>query len=208
MDGPGGFHLDAPWSGFYGQSYLPGKMQSGIGIWIAPAVLERIKASPIELHLTFAISRLKAGPASRPIPTGEFAAAGLGICMVPPLEPTSATLEADCRSPWMPPLTYIKSQVHEGPCGASAAAVRDASGWVGTYNPDPGMFKISPIVMSRSQLSFLIRADSTMPNHVPAFCPDTPMQFTQYALADRMQVDFTFNDVIFANLLSFPHAAQ
>jgi hypothetical protein len=219
IDGPAGFHWDSPWEARSGQRYLPGATQSSLQVSMSPAVYDRIKASTVQLHLTFALSRLQAGEtANLRIPTGEFAVPGFGVCVAPQngfsqktdtsngSEPRSfefPMLEFSCRSALrQPPLTYIKAQARDGPripYQTDSSPTMPLETWQGNLDREPADLSISPIVTfvpwHATERRPEVRSDGSVVLHSLSLIPGTPMAFTPYHFVDGTRAEFTLSNV-------------
>jgi hypothetical protein len=195
IEGPQGFVWTSPWQAMYARS-LPGQQDFTVQFAIDSAIFDRLKSAPVTLHLTFAWTQLRSGPAHRiEIPTHDFVVPGFGICS-PDVLLTSPTQIGgiNCRSALRHPrLTYVETRWSENPCSgaATAAAGIEGSGWTGSLDPNPADFSIPAIWTTPLPLSSNWNYAEGRPAKPRDLCPGAPLTFTEYTVVQRTQSDYT-----------------
>jgi hypothetical protein len=188
---PNGLHWSSSWQNA-GQYFTPDEDLSTISIDVDRAFLEKVKDLPVQVRLTWALSRLRAGATGQAIVgDGEFNIPG-GICAQQGDDYTSSFA---CRFPMRQPrLNRFTAMWSHQRCShppSPDAAPVPASGWVGALGNLPADFGITSVWTSSLYFpgqGFFIanRADRTY------LCPGTPINFTEYTLVDRFQLDLSF----------------
>jgi hypothetical protein len=200
LDTPDGFHWSSSWQGIYGIQFLPGLDKSKLPIRISRTVYDRVRSSPAVIHLTFALTLMKAGRVTRiPLMLREFAVPDFGVCE-PALSWTLSEIDGlSCRAALrQPKSTYVSVVWSNNPCSASptttASGVQGAA-WTGTPADDPAEFGITPVWTIPVNLSNSWKSD---PGRPPAeqrhLCPGTPVTFTEYNVVEREQYSLTLSD--------------
>jgi len=202
IDGPGGSRWESPWQPVYNESYLPGTSDSSIRFRIRRSVYDRFKTGPVNLHLTFAIEKVRASGVTRiSLPSSEFAVPGVGICTPQsswfgfPPQITGISCRSAMRGPQ---LNYVAAQWSDTGDKAACSAVPEESDpllgttWIGSFDTDPAEFGITSVWEAPLNLS----------NGGPFFregkqvwfrqlCPGTPVTFTSYELAGRSRLEMS-----------------
>jgi len=198
-----GFSWTSSWQGTYGDRYLPDSDKVDLHIGIDSTVYQRLKGTQAKLHLSLALTRLRAGATtSIVLPTGNVELPGFGICSAHPdfaFESYQPGEDLDCRSALhQPQLTYLSTVWQDEPCSASQPTPEHtalADGWTGNLNPNPAEFGITSVWTPF--VNFNRRDHNGMPDSSSKWrlCPGAPLRATQYYLVDRTQMEFTLPEV-------------
>jgi ABC-type transport system involved in multi-copper enzyme maturation permease subunit len=169
---------------------LPGVRTATLYLPLPNDVYERFQSTPITLHVSFAITRLKADTTTvMKYPSGETSVPGVGICS----RGSSPGITLVCRSVnWQPRLTHITTLWSKSPCSESSVANENSSPadvWSEFYAGSPEA-SISPVV-SR-YLNFNLAGFHTQAPAADHLCLGAPLTITQYQILDRTQADFVF----------------
>jgi hypothetical protein len=188
---PNGLRWSSSWQSAR-QYFIPDENLSTVSINVDRAFLEKVKDLSVKVQLTWALSRLRAGATGQAIVAdGEFKIPG-GICFQQGYDHTSSFA---CRFPMRQPrLSRFTAMWSHQPCSqprSPDATPVPASGWVGAIGNLPAEFGITSVWTSSIYFpgqGFFIanRADRTY------LCPGTPINFTEYTLIDRFQLDLSF----------------
>jgi hypothetical protein len=188
---PNGLQWSSSWQNVR-QYFLPDDDLSTITVIVDRAFLEKVKDLPVQVQLTWALSRLRAGaPGQAIVGDEEFNIPG-GICSHQGEDYTSSFT---CRFPMRQPrLTRFTAMWSHRPCSQPRSpddTPVPASGWVGTLGNLPADFGITSVWTSSLYFpgqGFFIpeRSNRTY------LCPGTPISFTEYTLIDRSQLDLSF----------------
>jgi hypothetical protein len=188
---PNGLHWSSSWQNAR-QYFTPDEKFSTVTVIVDRAFLEKVKDLPVEVRLTWALSRLRAGAIEQAIVgDGEFNIPG-GICS---RQGDDYTSSFTCRFPMRQPrLTRFTAMWSHQQCSqpqSPDATLVPASRWVGALGNLPADFGITSVWMSSLYFpgqGFFItnRADRTY------LCPGSPINFTEYTLVDRFQLDLSF----------------
>ena len=178
------------WEGRFERT-LPGVHPATLSLALPPTVYERFRSIPITLHVSFAVTRLKADTTTvMRYPSSEVSVPGVGICS----RGSSPGITLICRSVnWQPRLTHITTLWSDTPCSESSQANGNASlgdAWGDFYTGTPEA-TISPVV---SRYLYFSLPGSHGQNPGGHLCPGAPITITQYQTFDRTQADFTFPD--------------
>jgi hypothetical protein len=194
VDAGNGSHWTSPWQAFNNQQYLPGRGESGILVLMNRVFFDQVKATPVTLHFTIALTLVQAGKViSIPLPAQDFSVPDFGICSPQPDFLRRQFSGITCRfAMHQPKLTYITTHWTEGACPASQDPQSGVQGaaWIGSLESSPAEFGISPVLTQSINLSNETKGEgpSSEPRHL---CPGTPVTFTQYNFAGKTQYDFT-----------------
>lgn len=197
MQAPNGARWESPWNSLYLEHLLPGMSEPTVRFRMRRSVYEQFKANPANLRLTFAINQARAAStASIPIPLGEFAVSGFGICTPQtgwfnyPKEITGIT----CRTPMRyPRLTYVTAHWSEGPCAGGGENERQMLGtaWVGSFDGAPAEFGITSVWETPLNLSNSWTGYNKGTIQARRLCPGSPVTFTRYELTGHAQIAIT-----------------
>ena len=188
---PNGLHWSSSWQNAR-QYFTPDEDLSTVSIDVNRAFLEKVKDLPVQVRLTWALSRLRAGATRQAIVGDEEFNIPGGICAQQGDDYTSSFA---CRFPMRQPrLTRFAAMWSHRPCSqpqSQDATPVPASGWVGALGNLPAEFGITSVWTSSLYFpgqGFFIanKADRTY------LCPGTPISFTEYNLVDRSQLDLSF----------------
>jgi hypothetical protein len=188
---PNGLHWSSSWQNAR-QYFTPDENLSTINVNVNRAFLEKVKDLPVQVRLTWALSRLRAGATRQAIVGDEEFNIPGGICS---RQGDDYTSSFTCRFPMRQPrLTRFTAMWSHQRCSqpqAPDAAPVPASGWVGALGNLPADFGITSVWTSSLYFpgqGFFIanRTDRTY------LCPGTPVNFTEYTLIDRSQLDLLF----------------
>jgi hypothetical protein len=162
---------------------------STINVDVDRTFLEKVKDLPVQVRLTWALSRLRAGKTGQAIVSDEeFAIPGNGICAEQGKDYNSSLA---CRFPMRQPrLTRFAAMWSRQPCSQTQspdATSVFASGWIGTLDNSPAEFGITSVWTSALYFpgQGFAQRDGKGRTYL---CPGTPISFTEYALVDRSQL--------------------
>jgi hypothetical protein len=188
---PIGLHWSSSWQNAR-QYFTPDEDLSTISVNVNRAFLEKVKDLPVQVRLTWALSRLRAGATGQAIVGDEEFNIPGGICSHQGDDYTSSFA---CRFPLRQPrLSRFTAMWSHRPCSqpqSPDATFVTASGWVGALGNLPADFGITSVWTSSLYFpgqGFFIanRSDRTF------LCPGSPISFTEYTLIDRSQLDLSF----------------
>ena len=185
-----GSQWTSPWQEIH-DHISPAGNSGWLSLELSPALYNRFKSGPVNLHITFAVSRYQAvSVATIPYPTHDQAVPGIGICGA------DAEYRYDndtllCRSaPRDPRLTYFTTLWTNAPCSvppASPGATPQVDAWDESGNPG-----FAPLTAVRLSRVFFFKDE---PAHAH-LCPGSPLTVTQYHLVDRTQAGFTLANFV------------
>jgi hypothetical protein len=200
FSGPNGYSWTSPWEAVHNQRYLPDSGEATLQIRVDRAAYERLKAARAGLHLSFALTRLRAGATTSVVlPTRDIKLPNFGVCSVDPdWAVRSYSVSLDCRSALhQPQLTHLTTLWSDKPCSSSQPGPEHtavADGWTGDLNPDPAEFGITSVWTPYVYFDTgRVNSSSTQWR----FCPGAPFRATQYYLVDRTQMELTIPDFQF-----------
>jgi hypothetical protein len=185
---PNGLNWSSSWQNAR-QYFTPGEDLSTVNVLVDRAFLEKVKDLPVQIHMTWALSRLRAGATGRAtVSDEEFTIPDGGICA---LQGNDYTSFISCRFPMRQPrLTRFSAMWSRQRCfqpESPDAPPAPASGWLGILGNFPAKFGITSVWTST--LYFPVQGDFIhRPGHTN-LCPGTPINFTEYTLTDRSQLD-------------------
>jgi len=191
---PNGLHWSSSWQNAR-QYFTPDENLSTVSVLVDRAFLEKVKDLPVQVRLTWALSRLRAGATGQAIVGDEEFNIPGGICSQQGDDYTSSFT---CRFPMRQPrLTRFTAMWCHRPCSqpqSPDATPVPASGWVGTLGNLPAEFGITSVWPSSLYFpgqGFFIanKADRTY------LCPGTPINFTEYTLVDRFQLNLSLPEM-------------
>jgi hypothetical protein len=203
VDAANGSHWTSPWQAASSSNYLPGMSESGVNFLMSRALFDQVRSMPVTLHFTLALTQVHAGNVrSIPLPTQDFSVPDFGICSPDPRWMDRHFFGIACRFALRQPrLTYISVRWSESPCTASQPDPNtgvEGDTWVGTLENSPAEFGITSVSSPPIGLSNAtkVEGNKSEPRHL---CPGTPVTFTQYNFARRLQYDFAIPDFRFPN---------
>ncbi len=191
-----GAHGSIPWQPVDNLHYLSDTQDSSISFIMDRSIYERIKAAPILLQLTLALTQGQAGEATTiPLPATDFSVHDFGICS-PEIglgDTLSQITGISCRSAFRQPyLTYIETLWSNSPCSGAATepdnGVQGAA-WAGDFDTAPAQFGITSVwsvIVSLSN-SWRYTGVRDRPQELRYLCPGTPVAFTRYNFVKRFQ---------------------
>jgi hypothetical protein len=192
---PNGLHWSSSWQGA-GQYFLPNDVSSTISVNINRAFLEKVKDLPVQVRITWALSRLRAGVTRQAINgEEEFTLPNGGICSQQGDDYTSSFA---CRFPMRQPrlanFTAMWSHQRCSQGQSPDATLVPASGWVGSLGDAPADFGITPVWTSSL---YFPGQGFTIPSLSKRtyLCPGTPINFTEYTLIDRSQLNLSLPEM-------------
>jgi hypothetical protein len=188
---PNGLHWSSSWQNAR-QYFTPDENLSTINVNVNRAFLEKVKDLPVQVRLTWALSQLHAGATRQAIVGDEEFNIPRGICSRQGDDYTSSfTCRFPMRQPRLTRFTAMWShQRCSQPQSLDATPVA-ASGWVGTLGNLPADFGITSVWTSSLYFpgqGFFIAERSNR----TYLCPGAPINFTEYTLVDRLQLDLSF----------------
>jgi hypothetical protein len=186
---PNGIHWSSYWQS-YGEYFTSTGSTSAVDVRVSRAFLEKVKDLPVQVRITFAVSRVRAG-ATRQAIIGdeEFTIPDGGICSQPGDDYTSSIA---CRFPMRGPrLTNFSATWSRLPCSQPQSSDNppvSASGWAGSLDDAPADFGITSVWSS--SLFFPGQGFAvSKPSDRTFLCPGTPISFTEYTLVDKSRID-------------------
>ena len=200
VDAGKGSHWTSPWQGanIY---YVPGTSESGVNFLMSRAFFDQVRSRPVTLHFTLALTQAQAGNVrSIPLATQDFSVPDFGICSPDPRFMERQYWGIACRFALRQPrLTYISVRWSDGPCPAQQPDPNtgvEGDAWIGTLDNSPAEFGItsvwSPAIGPSNATK--VEGNEAEPRHL---CPGTPVTFTQYNFAKRLQYNFDIPDFRF-----------
>jgi hypothetical protein len=194
VDGGNGFHWISPWQSM-NTEFLSGSSQTWITVQMNRAIFDQIKAAPVTLHFTVALTLVRAGKqTSIPLPTQDFSVPDFGLCSPQPDPFHRQIFGIACRfALHQPRLTYISVRWADGQCPADSNSGVAGDAWMGALVDSPAESGISPVLNPGINLSNETKGEEPEAEH-RHLCPGTPVTFTQYNLAGKTQYDFTLSD--------------
>jgi hypothetical protein len=185
---PNGLNWSSSWQNAR-QYFTPDKDLSTVDVIVDRAFLEKVKDLPVQIHMTWALSRLRAGATGQAVVSDEeFTIPDGGICAQQGHDYTSSFA---CRFPMRQPrLTRFSAIWSRQRCfqpESPDASPVPASGWLGTLGNLPAEFGITSVWTSSlyfpGQGDFIHRPGRTY------LCPGAAINFTEYTLVDRFHLD-------------------
>ncbi|HWB31708.1 MAG TPA: hypothetical protein VG714_00895 [Acidobacteriaceae bacterium] len=193
IDGPSrGMHWTTPWWASNILRVLPGQHLQHVEFMLDREQYERFKSLPVTLHLTLAVTELRAGGDTTAVLSGgDFAVNGFGVCTGRWLYRFPASIP--CRSSELgrPPLTRVSTAwtrtdepgayVPPGPITAEA--------WADTNYYERELFlRLLPVWPGGLSLSPHSAYGELSSTRGLELAPGAPMHFTQYTVTGRTQV--------------------
>jgi len=156
-------------------------------------VYDRLKNVPSKLTLTLALTDVKGGKSIEiPLPKTmqEFTVPGLAICTPQEgFEGDAAALA--CRFPFQAPLTQVSSRTFDEPCAQRHEDLGvETSGWFGSLDNHAPEITLVPVRYPSFPLPMGLR-QTEKGRGMGNYCPGTPVTFTHFELARRMQTTIT-----------------
>jgi hypothetical protein len=200
IDAAGQARWESPWQVVYNETHMPGNSDSWLRFRIRRAVYDRLKSTPVTLHLSFAVDDTQAaGSSSIPMTASDFSVPDFGICTPQAyswLRRNPEITGISCRSAMRHPhLTYVTAQWTDGSCSDLDPEKTLGTAWTGSLDSDPAEFGITsvwtlPLTFSNNWGNRR-GGDIALPRH---FCPGSPITFTAYNRVARGQVGLTIQD--------------
>ena len=187
---PNGLQWSSYWQ-FDGQYFTPADTNSTVGVKVNRAFLEKVKNLPVQVQITWAVSRLRAGATRKITLQNEaFAIPDGGICSMQNDDySSSATCKFAMRQPR---LTNFTAMWSHKPCSQGQSAGNTfvpASGWMGSLDKAPADFGITSVWTSSLYFPGQGFAASGTPADRTFLCPGAPISFTEYSLIDQARID-------------------
>jgi len=180
-----------------------------LDVLIPRADYERLKSSPLTLHLDFALTEARpAWSRQFPLPEGKFMIPEFASCATMANRPveTLGILAVDCRFPLRAPqLTTVSATETIGPCGAAPAQTADRALPVyetvlGDFDTAPADFGISPMEERQflgspnNNAITIINGKTVNDAQASRLCPGTPVVVTQYRKVRAVQTGMTIEN--------------
>jgi hypothetical protein len=197
IEAPDGSRFTAPWWTYEKRWEVAGTHRDNVHIMLPRDVYDRYRNTPVTLHLTLALMRLRAGW-SRTVTVEDkaFAVPGFGVCDIHLLFMDHGL---GCQAALGdPPLNFVATTMLARPCsgpqGNPAEAAR-LTGWVGSATQDPVRFGAVAVTALYARLN-VRNPDGSEVAHERGLelCPGVPITFTQYDVERRMQASVTIPD--------------
>jgi len=181
VEAPNGLRWNSRWQNV-SNYYRPEISRTFIDIPIDEKFLDRIKATPVTVTLTFALIQLRAGTTvTNQAGDQDFSIAG-GICSVSNIFGRFP----ECRFAMGDPgLAFVSARWTDGPCSqAPRSSESESLGnvWVGTIDPTPAEFGLDPVKPKP-----LIFSNPPATSRSSFICPGTPITATPYSVVRRLQ---------------------
>jgi hypothetical protein len=171
---------------------------------------ERLVASPLTLHLDFALTQARPAWSKKfGLPEGDFNVPGFGSCSSVKDQPRGIQRISGfiCRFPLRPPkLTTLTAFQTKGPCSAAATSPRDPKLFVsnsfGNFDPAPASFSLSSVDETYfSKGGGYLSSDGKPLDEslIPRLCPGAPVVITQYQKVRSMQNSVTIDNFNLSN---------
>ena len=196
IDAPNGLRWTSPWQSAYGRRSLPETPASEVEVNVSRAFYDEVRASPVTLHLTFAITELRVGSSSNiQLPLGRFPVPHVGICSPDVTWETLYITGISCLSALhQPALNYVSVLWSSTRCSEAptpqATGVQGA-GWVGALDNSPADFGITSVWRTSVNLSNNGTENRFYTPENRHLCPGTTVTFTPYDSVRRTQTDLT-----------------
>lgn len=218
LEAADGSRWTSVWQPLEADRFMPGDNWARTTFSMPLSVYEKLKAKPLQVHLTFALAQEREGETARiSIPVQDFKVPGFGICtpVVGFSERPDEISGITCRAALhQPDLTLIQAAWLNDRCDVSVTEqpqMERGEAWVGAAPVDPASLIIAPVWSSTVPLShtratqMVIYSSMTdkstqqakvsrhvmEPSHL---CPGSPITFTRYSLSQRMQATFDIQD--------------
>ena len=184
----GSVHWESKWLSTYGY-YVPGEEPGRLRVLINRDVYDGLRGQKVDLHLTFALSGLRAGDSSeRVIGAREFAIPYDGICSLQQGNGERSLSELHCRYPLRgSPITYVTAPGTTGVCNGSATGSKiTAHDWAGPRFSGQRQFDFGFSPVHTLDEVFYFQRDEEESNFTGGrLCPGTSVSFTDYYPAGR-----------------------
>jgi len=163
---------------------------------------DRLKSSPLTLHLDFALTQAKPWRSWRfPFPEGKFTIADLASCTSQEDSQRDIT-GLVCNYPLRTPVTSLTAYPTKGVCRAAPDSAGDPavdiSSTTGDFNTAPATFGISPLEQSMSMSfgTYNSENDTTpqVSSQLSRLCPGSPVAVTEYRKARAVQTGATIEN--------------
>jgi hypothetical protein len=204
-EAPNGFHWASNWQDTAAPKFYAGAEGSDAAVSMPRAIYEQLKAMPLTLRVTLALTQAKATSVSHiALPRNDFSVPGFGVCA--PLTgfftPFSQATGLICRSALRdPPLTYINVVWSDTPCNLphpeTDPGVQGAA-WAGSLDRAPADPNISPVQQVNFGLSNGYQNGRNGGSRY--LCPGAPVTFTQYERVGQTQAGITIHDFHLPNV--------
>lgn len=171
------------WQGVF-LTWMPGAKDSEVSLKVNRAFYNRTKDKPVTVHLSLALTMLRAGNVTRIVlPEGRFSLPGGSVCK----NASGWVEEISCLSPMrQPPLTLVTTQFSTQEC-SSAPPANDGDrglGWIGTLDSQPAEFGITSVWVTSVYLQPISSKQSAGRQHL---CTGSPLLSTPYSVVSRNQ---------------------
>lgn len=171
---PGGQRWTSGWHGGGGH-WLPNRQYDQTSITIDRDFFERVKFTPVKVHITYALAPAHARETTRTVPQpGQFAVPGEGRCTFVPFNPEMILCAFPLKSPTL--LVSVKSDEitcaqRQNHSWLSPGTI--GYGWISSFSAIVPEFGISPI--SFRTLSVNDWGEVKARDFRPRVCPGTPL---------------------------------
>jgi hypothetical protein len=198
-EAPNGFHWASDWQDTNAPKFYAGAEGSYAAVAMPRAIYEQLKATPLTIHVTFALTQAKATSVSQvALPRHDFSVSGFGACapLTGSYSPFFGATGLICRSVLRdPPLTYINVAWSDSPCNvpqSDADPGVQGAGWAGSLDRAIADPNISPV----QQVNFNLTNGFKSGGHGGSrfLCPGSRVIFTQYERAGRTEAGVTIHD--------------
>jgi len=209
VEGGHGDQWSSEWQTIFNARYLPGVWHPSVNLMMNRTAYDKFKSMPVTLHVTFAVTEVRAGRATQiSLPTQDFAVPEFGIC------PGAAAGNVGihgliCRfALHQPGLTHVSSPGSGLPCvqrssdaeewGPEPALEAGPDGseetWVGSLDHEPADIGLTPVSTALVQFHHGDRRVET------SLCAGAPITFTRYERVRRTHVDLTITNFRLPNV--------
>jgi hypothetical protein len=205
IEAPNGERWESPWQLLYVNKISASDKTARIRFVMPLAVYRQLRAAPLIVHLTLAVTQANAGRVtSVSLSSGSFSVPGFGVCSPEGSLNNPGEIEGFfCMSPLREPhLTQIQLVAHNATSTCNAAPT-DAgvpnSTWQGSLQAWPAEFGISPVKFPFGGWPTLFDTNGRT-SSILHLCVGTPISFTRYDFIRRAQVAVTIPDFQLPNL--------
>ena len=190
LHAPDGQNWSSGWNSV-AQHLFPEHLSFNSTFKVKKAFFEKVKATPIQAHLSFALSTFQNGETTRVIATsGEFRVPGLGFCSI---VQGYATDSIRCRYAFATPTVLTTVSSSEMPCslmgGKAMLPGLISRDWSESSASDP----VSPI--GTQDIYFWRWEGNTETKSNPTICPGTALIFRAQQATQQIRKEIEINNI-------------
>jgi hypothetical protein len=195
-DGRGAVVRELPWRAIYSHYYLHGDWLTSVDLKMKRAEYAALRGRVLTLKLGLALTEAKTEAVTRiALPAHDFTVPGFGNC-AGVTGMGALTTNLGCWTAMHgPPLTYVKANLTNAPCGEKVeksgpdggpdAEGLHATAWVGSLENDPAEFGMTSVWSTNVSLS---EAGYYGAKYL---CPGAMVSFTRFGLVRRLRTVVT-----------------